>query len=88
MHLGPSRPPSRLQLHICARSERKEVGQSPSRSRTYDDNLNTALTELFPGEQRISSFPRADAEQELYNLLNPPTHLGSVQGVTDDRIRR
>jgi len=53
--------------------------------RSHDDDLNTSLAELFPGEQRIGFFPEADAEQELYNLLNPPTHLGNVQGVMDDR---
>jgi hypothetical protein len=75
----------RLRLRGSSRTLGPPLVDAAGLYRCYDDDLNTALTELFPGEQRISFFPRADAEQELYNLLNPPTHLGSVQGVMDDR---
>lgn len=53
--------------------------------RKASEDLSIALTELFPGDQPISFFPHADAEQELYDLLSPPTHLGCVHGVMDDR---
>ncbi|TVY29712.1 hypothetical protein LHYA1_G000859 [Lachnellula hyalina] len=54
-------------------------------SRDPSPDLTTALAELFPHAQPISFFPRAGADQELYDLLNPPNHLGCVDGVMDDR---
>jgi hypothetical protein len=59
--------------------------------RPPNPDLRTALNEMYR-EQPISYWPRAqDPEMpdsdldEVYRLLNPPSHLGNVQGTADER---
>ncbi|KAH8808050.1 hypothetical protein F5884DRAFT_821520 [Xylogone sp. PMI_703] len=57
-------------------------------TRPPSNDLSTALKELYL-ETPITFWPSADlpeSEQDaIYKLLNPPSHLGNVEGTADDR---
>lgn len=75
----------RLRLRGSSRQLGPPLTDAAGLYREPSDDLGTALTELYT-EQPISFFPSSSSEyEELYSLMNPPTHQGNVHGVMDDR---
>ena len=70
---------------------RYEQGVKRGMLRPPDADVRTAIKEMYR-EQPIVYWPKAQDPQnrdtdldELYRLLNPPSHLGNVQGTADER---
>ncbi|KAL2071325.1 hypothetical protein VTL71DRAFT_12560 [Oculimacula yallundae] len=90
-HPDDWRGEQRLRLRAGSRKLGPPLRDTTGLIRKPDHNINIALEEMYKVPP-ISYWPKAqdllqpnEHDDEIYKLMNPPSHLGNVEGTMDER---